>query len=1045
MATDLRRFLEDRPIAARRPSALDRAAKWSRRHKAVVATGAVALALLLTAVSVVASVAAFWLRDERNATLNQLSLTRKAQKEGVERLYEAKLAEAKASRWSGRAGRRLEGLHALTEAAGLAHQLGLGPESILTLRNELIACMALVDLRLDQKRHGYPPGSTLTGIAFDREMNRYARVHEDGYITVRNLADDQETARITDLGAPASAVPSQDWRNTLRFSPDGRYLAAAGRYRIPIPLQVWDLREPRSVLKAEPAEGFEQMIDFTPDSRILAARGPDESSLRLFDVRAANELRRLSLGHAIRCLRFHPRGDRIAVALRSEVRLLDLAGRPTMRPLVQESGANAMSWSGDGRLLATSGDDGSAYVWDVGTGKLQAKCRRALSHEVCHVALSHRGDLLASVTDGTTLWDPLSGQQLLHTTSLASEFSDDDRWLGLGVFGPEVGRWEVAGNQEYRALSGHPRDVTINSLDTTPDGRLLASAASDGVRLWDLAAGKEVAALPAGPTDSVIFDPHGRFLITSGSAGLYRWPIRSGSDARSARIEIGPPEPIRLSVASDAAREASLSADARTLAVRKAAGSLEILDLETLFDKPRTINHSNTSAGLSADGRWLATSVADAFDCQLWDARTGKWLREFPGIRTAQVAFSPDNRWLVYATAQEYITFRVGSWQPGPRWPTDYAGYNGCAPAFAAGGKTVAIAYLSREIKLLEPDSGRELAVLAAPLPEQLTCLRFTANGAWLAAGTRSGVIQLWDMRRIRRKLREVRLDWDPPAQSTGLTAGATPLRVDVRLGELSYPEKYSLILAFCPFDAEAYYQRGLAYARRQQFQEALDDSRRALALKPDHAEARYQRGLVRRNQGHFREALADLSRTIALNPNHAGAYRARGMTHYSLGDWTKAAADLARAAELTPDQPELHNQAAWLLATNPTREGRDPGRAVALAQKAVELDPNAPTYWNTLGVARYRVGRWNDAIEALTRSMDLGHGQYESFDTFLLAMAHWQLGNRQEARTWYARAHRWMEQQMSSDPELRRFGAEAAELLGIDTASEPGKTAGPR
>ncbi len=201
LAADLARFLDDRPILARRPSLLDRAAKWSRRYRAVVATASVAVVLLLVAVSVVASVAAFWLRDERNATREQLEKTRKAQKEGQHRLYEARLAEAQASRWSGRAGRRTVGLQALEEAAKLARDLRLGPEAILTLRNEAVACMALVDLRLDQKWPGYPPGSTLTGIAFDRDMERYARVHEDGYITVRRLADNREIVRITDLGA----------------------------------------------------------------------------------------------------------------------------------------------------------------------------------------------------------------------------------------------------------------------------------------------------------------------------------------------------------------------------------------------------------------------------------------------------------------------------------------------------------------------------------------------------------------------------------------------------------------------------------------------------------------------------------------------------------------------------------------------------------------------------------------------------------------------------------------------------------------------------
>jgi hypothetical protein len=43
LADELRRFLEGKPITARRPSLLDRAAKWARRHQPVVATGFVGL------------------------------------------------------------------------------------------------------------------------------------------------------------------------------------------------------------------------------------------------------------------------------------------------------------------------------------------------------------------------------------------------------------------------------------------------------------------------------------------------------------------------------------------------------------------------------------------------------------------------------------------------------------------------------------------------------------------------------------------------------------------------------------------------------------------------------------------------------------------------------------------------------------------------------------------------------------------------------------------------------------------------------------------
>ena len=46
--------------------------------------------------------------------------------------------------------------------------------------------------------------------------------------------------------------------------------------------------------------------------------------------------------------------------------------------------------------------------------------------------------------------------------------------------------------------------------------------------------------------------------------------------------------------------------------------------------------------------------------------------------------------------------------------------------------------------------------------------------------------------------------------------------------------------------------------------------------------------------------------------------------------------------------------------------------------------------------------------------------------------MAHWQLGEKDEARQWYDQAVEWMEQKQPDNDELRRFRAEAAELLGI-------------
>ena len=54
--------------------------------------------------------------------------------------------------------------------------------------------------------------------------------------------------------------------------------------------------------------------------------------------------------------------------------------------------------------------------------------------------------------------------------------------------------------------------------------------------------------------------------------------------------------------------------------------------------------------------------------------------------------------------------------------------------------------------------------------------------------------------------------------------------------------------------------------------------------------------------------------------------------------------------------------------------------------------------------------------------------------------MAHWQVGNKEEARRWYDKAVEWMEKNKPDDEELRRFRAEAAELLGIPEKRQPEK-----
>jgi tetratricopeptide (TPR) repeat protein len=138
---------------------------------------------------------------------------------------------------------------------------------------------------------------------------------------------------------------------------------------------------------------------------------------------------------------------------------------------------------------------------------------------------------------------------------------------------------------------------------------------------------------------------------------------------------------------------------------------------------------------------------------------------------------------------------------------------------------------------------------------------------------------------------------------------------------------------------------------------------------------------------------------------------------------------------KLGPDHPHTlasMNNLAWFLATAPDAKLRDPTRALRLAKAVVQQTPKNGGHWNTLGVACYRAGDWNQAIEALEKSEALSPGQYVADNGFFLAMAHWQRGSQADARQWYERAVQWMEKNNPKDAELRRFSEEASKLLGV-------------
>jgi tetratricopeptide (TPR) repeat protein len=130
-------------------------------------------------------------------------------------------------------------------------------------------------------------------------------------------------------------------------------------------------------------------------------------------------------------------------------------------------------------------------------------------------------------------------------------------------------------------------------------------------------------------------------------------------------------------------------------------------------------------------------------------------------------------------------------------------------------------------------------------------------------------------------------------------------------------------------------------------------------------------------------------------------------------------------------------NNLAWLQATCPRIDLRNPRDAVRNARRATTIQPGEGNYWNTLGAAHYRAGEWEDARYALTRSMKL-RNEGDSFDWFFLALVDHKVGKPADAREWYDKAVARFQQTSPDNAELYRFHVEAAKELGLTVPEAP-------
>lgn len=209
------------------------------------------------------------------------------------------------------------------------------------------------------------------------------------------------------------------------------------------------------------------------------------------------------------------------------------------------------------------------------------------------------------------------------------------------------------------------------------------------------------------------------------------------------------------------------------------------------------------------------------------------------------------------------------------------------------------------------------------------------------------------------------------------------------------------------PDFATAYYNLGSAMTSKGRREDAIAHYRRAIELKPDYTLAHNNLGAMLQATGNLDEAVLHYRLALQFDPRHSGAHYNLGNVLFAQGQPLAAIDHFQRALAVTPDDAASHNSLgqalaalgrrqeaathyqtaldlepallpamnnlAWVLATSPETDLRDPSRALALARRAATITEHRhPAILDTLAAAYAANGMFDQAIETARSAVDL-------------------------------------------------------------------------
>ncbi len=238
------------------------------------------------------------------------------------------------------------------------------------------------------------------------------------------------------------------------------------------------------------------------------------------------------------------------------------------------------------------------------------------------------------------MFSPAETSQVVEHEPGLLALSADRQWIVTSTHGDTVLVREAATGRE--ALRIAPRDsVTAAALDR--EGRRVAAAGRDTLRVWDVRARRPIARWPyARPMRALAFAPDGRTLVAVEARTARVWDVATGRE--TARVPLGAGEP----------RGVALSPEARWLAVADTAGLVRVRDLSASAETARlslSEGMDASSIALAPGGARLAAGSFDTvFVLETNGGRRTATLKHEWGVQG--MAFDTSGSWLATVTGR---------------------------------------------------------------------------------------------------------------------------------------------------------------------------------------------------------------------------------------------------------------------------------------------------------------------------------------------------------------------------------------------------------